>query len=362
MRLGRWCTGAGGRLVALGKGYGLAALLLMAGCAPTAPSGNENDNVPADQLRWGPAFDASQSGFLSAVWGSGPDDVFAVGGTAEGGEVYHFDGASWSQMCVPEVPILVWVYGFGPDDVYACGEGGGMIHYDGQAWSVIDSGIDDDLFGVWGATPDDVWFVGGETSTGPMVILRYDGATVESYPAPANDRNANALFKVWGIGEKIFAVGQSGLIIEFDGDSWAQTATGAAANEDFVSLWGTSDGSIVAVGGRSSARLSVYDGSAWSTESFSTVPGLNGVYMVEPGEAVVCGQNGYVATYSLATGELAVEASQTNQTLHGVWDDGVGRVYAVGGRQSVPQAGVALLRTVEEPDDSPDLPEPAECP
>ncbi|MCZ6654432.1 MAG: glucosyltransferase-I, partial [Planctomycetota bacterium] len=73
-------------------------------------------------------------GVLSAVWGSSADDVFVVGGKPSQGEIYHFDGAVWQAMHVPDVPLLVWVFGFGSDDVTAVGVGGGVVHFDGASW------------------------------------------------------------------------------------------------------------------------------------------------------------------------------------------------------------------------------------
>ncbi|HRX86965.1 MAG TPA: hypothetical protein P5572_18230, partial [Phycisphaerae bacterium] len=66
---------------------------------------------PSEQWVWNTAFDASELGALSSVWGSGPDDVFVVGGTFDQAEIYHFDGTTWRTMPAPVVPLLVWVFG-----------------------------------------------------------------------------------------------------------------------------------------------------------------------------------------------------------------------------------------------------------
>ena len=91
----------------------------------------------------------------------------------------------------------------------------------------------------------------------------------------APDRLARALFKVWGIGSKVFAVGEDGLIVEYDATNnlWFQVPGGPNADQDFVSLWGTSENNIVAVGWRSGARISEYDGSNWTTLKPSGVGG-----------------------------------------------------------------------------------------
>ena len=78
-------------------------------------------------------------------------------------------------MGTPVVPLLVWVFGFGPGDVYAVGVGGGVIHYDGVQWTRLDPGTDEDLWGVWGKAPNDIWIVGGNVGQGEPVILHFDG-------------------------------------------------------------------------------------------------------------------------------------------------------------------------------------------
>lgn len=328
----------------------LCALVSACPRAEDCPDSNSPAKVPPPELpaTWSRAFDASGVGALSAVWGSSPDNVFVVGGTPQKGEIYRFNGAEWAAMPVPPVGLLIWVFGFAPDNVLAVGVGGAVLRFDGSAWTQLPSGTTEDLWGVWGARPDDVWIVGGTVGDGDgeAVILHFDGAGVRRVPTPPNDRGASAIFKVWGVGGKAFAVGESGLILELRGDAWRQTAAGADADDDFVSLWGTGEDHIVAVGGRSSARIAVYDGAQWTTHKPEGVPGLNAVFMGRVDQCVIGGFNGFVATYNPLTDTLTREEADTGDTIHAIWGDGAGRHYAVGGRFSTPFSGLALLRTL----------------
>ncbi len=330
----------------------LATVLFTLGCPPQPPADNSNDNAggdPSANAAWALAFDASVTGALSSVWGSSASDVFVVGGSPGAGEIYHFDGSSWSEMEVPaNVSLLVWVYGFSSDQVFAVGEDGSAVRYDGVAWTKLETGTTEDLWGIWGAAPDEMWVVGGSIGEGDPALLRFnaDDDSFTPVAVPANDRNATSLFKVWGIGSKVFAVGERGLIIEYDGSTWAQVPTGADADEDFVSLWGTSEDNIVAVGGRSSARISVYDGTSWNTTKPAGVPGLNAVFMAEPGLAVVGGTNGYCGAFNPETLELTAESAPTNQTVHALWASSAARFFGVGGRFSAPYTGLALVRVL----------------
>ncbi|MFQ5489608.1 MAG: hypothetical protein ACE5GE_02700 [Phycisphaerae bacterium] len=324
------------------------------------PPDNPDDGEPAV---WSIAFDASGAGALSAVWGNAPDDVFVVGGTPAQGEVYHYDGTVWRAMEVPDVPLLVWVYGFGPDNVLAVGVGGGAVRYDGVSWTKLDSGTTEDLWGVWGAAPDDVWIVGGDVGLDDANIFHFDGESITPVSMPENDREATSLFKVWGIGSKVFAVGERGLILQYEDGQWFQVPAGANADEDFVALWGTGEDNIVAVGGRSGARIGKYDGTSWQTFKPSGIPGLNAVCMIEADEAVVGGVEGYTGSFDPGTETLTDTEVITSLALHGAWADGSGRYYAVGGRFRDPYEGVALVRTFGAAgiDVQPPLGIPVEC-
>ncbi|TNF32056.1 MAG: hypothetical protein EP329_11255 [Deltaproteobacteria bacterium] len=306
---------------------------------------------PAPTPHWAEAFDTTATGALSGVWGAAPDDVWIVGGRPGVAEIHHYDGAAWSEVAAPsDADLLVWVYGFASDDVLAVGVAGTVAHWDGATWTTLDSGTDADLWGVFGFGPDDVWIVGAAPAGDTVpTLLHYDGETFSPYALdPAqNSRSATSLFKVWGIDGTLFAVGQRGLVIRWDGQGWVETPAGAKADQDFVSLWGTAADHIVAVGGRNNARLATWDGTGWTTIAPTGIGGLNAVTMSAPDAAVVGGIYGWVGTFAPESGALEREDSLTNLDIHALWDDGAGRVYAVGGRFVGTFGGVALVRTLD---------------
>ncbi|MFZ9888523.1 MAG: WD40/YVTN/BNR-like repeat-containing protein [Myxococcota bacterium] len=319
----------------------LLALVATTDCSPCEAPECSTKGTPS----WEQAFSASGFGSVSGVWGSSPSDVYAVGG-GEAGAIYHFDGTEWGRVEHPAVPLLVWVYGFGPDDVWAVGTRGGVLHFDGNEWSRLDPGLSDDLWGVFGHSPNDVWLVGGDVQLGPPVLLHFDGTgfTLEELASSENPLGARALFKVWGVGTKLFAVGQLGLILEHADGRWLRRPAGADADDDFVSLWGTSENNIIAVGGRANARIAHFDGVSWTTTAPTGIAGLNGVYLDNQGTVYIGGVYGTLGTYDIASGAVALDEVDTYFDLHAVWGDGSRTVYAVGGNFLAPYAGIALRR------------------
>lgn len=294
---------------------------------------------------WAPAFDDADAGSLSGVWGSAPDDVWIVGGREGEGTVRHYDGTGWSPVAVPDVDLLVWVHGTGPNDLWMVGRSGSVLHYDGAEFAVVDVGTDDDLWGVFAVSPTEIWMVGGDIGGDGPVLQVTDGTTVTDVGV-ADDQNpvgADSLFKIWGIGDELFALGQNGLIVRRTPDGWVRTSAGPEASSDFVSLWGTGPDDIVAVGGRGNAQFATWDGTSWTGSRQPATAGLNAVWVSPEGEVVVGGEQGRAGTFDRETRTITAEPV-TFVDVHAAWGDGDGRVYAVGGTFTGAYEGAALVR------------------
>ncbi|MEC7945920.1 MAG: hypothetical protein VX265_00050 [Myxococcota bacterium] len=299
-------------------------------------------------VTWTPAFDTSGAGSLSGVWGTGPADVWVVGGDDEAGEAWHYDGSSWSETPLPDgTPLLVWVYGFSPSDVFAVGLDGAAVHWDGAAWTALETGTTEDLWGVFGFTNDDLWVVGGDADVGDPLILHWDGTafTEDVLPAEQNPRGATTLFKVWGAEGALWLVGQKGTLLAREADGWVFQSGGAQANQDFVSLDGWSARDVVVVGGRGNARVSNWDGGGWTTLAPSGIGGLNAVAVQDDGTVVVGGIGGFAGIFDPATGTVQLEELLGQEDLHAAWNDGAGTTYMVGGTFAAPHRGAAWART-----------------
>ena len=99
---------------------------------------------------------------LRGIWGSGPDDLFAVG---EKGVALRYDGRSWSRIPTGfEDKELRAVFGMSPTEVYAVGESGLVLRFDGSGWSQVRSPTEAYLLGL-NAGPNGTLTAAGTAST-----------------------------------------------------------------------------------------------------------------------------------------------------------------------------------------------------
>lgn len=179
------------------------------------------------------AVPTSQS--LRSLWGSGPDDVFAVG---KQGVIVHYDGSRATLMESGVEVDFEAVWGSGPDDVYAVGIGATVLHYDGTRWRSASGGSLARLYDVWGSGPDDVFI-----ATGVGRIHHFDGQ-VWTVTMLASGREMRAL---WGCsGRAVFAGGDDGILAFYDGVQW--TAVTSPTGDEITALWGTPGGEQLWVG------------------------------------------------------------------------------------------------------------------
>lgn len=298
-------------------------------------------------VSWEQAFDPTATGWLLSVWGPTDDDVYAVGGTATAGVVWHFDGSKWTQVA-HSAALLNWVYGFSRRDVTVVGNSGAVLHYDGTSWTPQTAPTDQDLWGVWGAVPNDLWAVGGRgRNPGDATLLHYDGSAWTAETLPTFQRaGVYALYKVWGTSaDNVYAVGQNGAVIHRVSGQWTEELAGASG--DLISLWGTGPDHIVAVGGRENAIVAIWTAGRWHSELLGSMPGLNGVWLRNDSVAHVAGESGEVARLDPSTLRVYEERQDTPLDLHGIFGTPGGRLYTVGGNflgPVPPYQGIALTR------------------
>jgi hypothetical protein len=236
---------------------------------------------------------------LAGLWGSGPDNVFAVG---EPNVILRSKGTSLTSEPVPLGTTFLGANSSG--DVFATG-GSTFMRWDGSTWSQVamDSnaslppgwadwqglGIgnyDVTITHVWGSGPSDAYAVGD------LDIRHWDGTTWSFVPntrtpcgagtAPPYDINRQLAYKgVWGSSpHDVFAVGTIGAILHWDGTCWGWMASGTSL--DLLDVWGSAANDVYAVG--KAGTILHFDGARWNAIQSGTTKDLLSVGGSGPGD------------------------------------------------------------------------------
>jgi hypothetical protein len=212
---------------------------------------------------------------LHAAWSAAADDVWMVG---EHGVLLHYDGASFRNVGAGTQEPLLAVHGSAADDVWAVGGGGVVLHYDGDSWTSTDvsnlidasaGAMTGALYGVFAAAPDSVWAVG--FSGVQSVILHFDGhAWTNQASSLMSDQTLRAVYGLSG--QRVWAVGDKGTILSFDGAQW--TLDKSSTQAALYAVHALVDHDVWAVGANVALR---WNGMAWSNVSTGLSGTLQGV-------------------------------------------------------------------------------------
>jgi hypothetical protein len=155
----------------------------------------------------------------SSVWGTSANDIFmmTIGWEEDVYEtryynstISHYDGNNWTHNTISDLNYLEQISGSSPQNILAVGSFGQAFHYDGSEWTIfINNEYFDWLMDVWTNSNDNAFIVSNYGR-----IFYYDG---NRWTAMIT-RPSTSLNGVWGIGNKTFAVGNNGTILQFDND------------------------------------------------------------------------------------------------------------------------------------------------
>ena len=201
-------------------------------------------------------------------------------------------------------------------------------------WTTMSSGTIESLRGVWGSSESDVFAVGNSGT-----IVHYDGYTWSGMESGTT----NHLGDVWGSGgNDVFAVGESGIILHYDGKTWSKINSGTSRHLD--SIWGSSQNDIFVTGrggtlwGDYINFVRHYNGNTWSevyrVVAIETYPerlwdiwGSSGINVFAVGHySDIVYYNGRT-WFKRGTGIVSV--------FRGIWGSSENDVYAVGSERYV---------------------------
>lgn len=284
-------------------------------------------------------FDGIQGALLSAA-GTSASNVFVVGADPKDGlgpYVLHYNGSCWARLRTGASGALWWV-SFTPISgaLYMVGEDGLILRYD------LTSGEFErqqtpggaTLFGVWGETAASIWAVGRNETNAAGVLWHFDGTSWSPFDLSAIFPEATpVIFKIWGRTERdIYAVGQAGTILHYDGERWAKIPS--ATNRPLFTVHGNQD-IVVATGGFGTGVVVENDGDGFVDRSPAFADQVNGVCVPPSGAAIGVGVGASVVARSTHSWQVVPTDLDTRNDFHAVWIDPDGGVWAVGGDLSV---------------------------
>jgi hypothetical protein len=215
---------------------------------------------------------------LYGVWGYATNDYWAVGGTGLQAHIWHYNGVAWTSHTQPDqdARIIYCVHGDISTRAYCAGSGAFIADWDGVTWTVHAAAGDMigwEFYGTW-ASAGNAYVCGGDqgwwgASGGNGVILIEAppaGGTWQAYGLP---QSCPTLRAMWGFSDgNIWAVGDQGWILHFNGVNWTRSPEPAACagNYDYRGVFGCYPYSVWAIGtsGTGDNVIIHWDGAVWN--------------------------------------------------------------------------------------------------
>lgn len=269
--------------------------------------------ISCDDVPWCPVSTTVSSLYaLTAVWGSGKNDVWAVG---SGGTIVHWDGTAWKQTPTGVKNTFHAVWGSGPTDVWAVSMTDAIFHSNGfsggsAAWAKMPNVSDEfpmTAMSIWGTTADDV-------RIGTRARLIFDPKTGQ-----------------------YSAIDQYTIKSDGDGGVAWEPVTGDGNVHGF---WGSSPTDLWLIADNSERNnwekgltrhgVAAKGGLEWtSVDSQSTVV-LEGIWGSSANDVWAVGDKGTIRRMKKGALRWEIVTSPTTEPLHAVWGSGANDVWAVG--------------------------------
>lgn len=213
-----------------------------------------------DGAAWQPVFGVS--GATNGIWGTDASNIWAATSTGTSGRIFKYNGSSWTQESFG-IGINYAIWGFDPFNIWVGGVGY-IRRFNGFSWT--SEPVGGTLRGIWGTNPVNVWAVGYSG-----LIRKYDGNTwtTQTSGTPQD------LFGVWGVdANNIWAVGAAGTILKYNGTSWV--AQNSGTTQQLNGIWGIDANNIWAVGNL--GTILKYNGTSWVPQTSGTSNVLKSVW------------------------------------------------------------------------------------
>jgi hypothetical protein len=336
----------------------LAALGACGGFRVVPADGGALDGSPGDGSRFAVMAGDPLGQTFTGIWGADADNLFVVG--TNGVHDDYFSG-SWHRQQTVTGRDYHAVWGSAPNEVYAVGviegDGRGVVqHYDGNQWR-DEFVADTALYGVWGAGQ-----MVNAVGAGGLVYGKVSGTTAWALrismglpPNPNVDSSPGApiLWSISGNGPNDFAMA-AGLdrVFHYEGSgNFVNLDPIVDRTIDFRTVWAApSSSTSVFFGGN-------YFGVYWLTTDLAPANSLlvaDGVFRLSADQSlsnagalfirgiwgtaaktIFVGDLGRIYTFDGGTNNLASESSPVTDSLYGVWGASTNNVWIVGERELI---------------------------
>ncbi|WP_345736180.1 beta strand repeat-containing protein [Prosthecobacter algae] len=267
--------------------------------------------------------------FIYNIWGTAPNNIWAVADNGEFGPIIKWNGTSWSTQYTHTTGLRA-IWGSSPTDIWAVGNSTGIVHYDGTSWSTVNYTLtpallpNTTLFSIWGTDANNVW-IGGASSGGVVTILKWDGSTISRFNTTGMPA-ATSVGSIRGItgtsANNIYVAGDiSGFASRWDGTTWTTQSTGTVSSLN--AIWCTTNGADI-----------------WSSGAASTI--IKGTATPEGSPPTVTTPTSTAVTHNTATlGGTISATGGADATARGV-------VYALTSQNANPEIGGANVTVLTE--------------
>ena len=300
-------------------------------------------------------FNAVPSGeALVAIWGAGPDSFVAVGTSSV---AYVYDNGTLTRLGgTQQGRDYLAVWGFSKTDVFAVGQtasGGFVDHFDGKGWTAVFD-TPSALLGVWGSSQ----------GAGAVLAVGTQGniygftpgqawKTFDKLPKAPGDPSVPGAPRLWGIsGRNLddFSIAADSRFYHYEPDAggFAFYEPTAQTNTLFRSVWqqaggagtnvyfGTNFFGLLYFSGRGS-ETSGYPGTVLFRDE--ATPGaeesfIQGVWGTSE-KVIAVGDRGRIYVYDTGLSTPSPIPSPTDEPLGGVWGSSIDDVWIVGRRELI---------------------------
>jgi hypothetical protein len=185
-----------------------------------------------------------------------------------------------------------------------------------HSWSAMASPTANFIYDVWGSSPTNV-FASGQGGT----ILLYDGTSWTTQTTGVT----SWMWGLWGFApDDAYAVGTGGTVLQWNGSVWSQMA--GTGSTSLFAVWGSSPDDILAAG--SLGHMQRYDGSSWTTETSPATGDLYDVWGTAGDDVFVVGRTAQILHWD--GGSWTTQSNPATGSLWSVWGTASDNVFAVG--------------------------------